>query len=77
MADRYHLPWLAPDPVSPIQTVLEAHALAQEFRREVDYRQEQEAYCQWYADLCKTHQAELSRMRQEVNLFSFFYGFRQ
>lgn len=77
MADRYHLPWFAPDPVSPIQAVLEAHALSQEFRREVDYRQSQDAYCQWYAALCQEHQAELNRMRQEANIIGLFYGFRK
>ncbi len=77
MTDRYHLPWLAPDPGSPIQAVLEAHALSQEFRQEVEYRQAEAEYCQWYADLCQQHQAELQRMRKEAHILGFFYGFRR
>ena len=76
MDDRYHLQWLGTQPESPVQEILEVHALAQEFRQEVHYREEHEAYCQWYAAIAQQHQAELKRMRQEVNFFNFFYGFR-
>jgi hypothetical protein len=71
------LQWLGAQPDSPAQEILEVHALAQEFRQEVQYRDDHEAYCQWYAAAAQQHRAELERMRYEVNFLNFFYGFRR
>ncbi|MBW4520235.1 MAG: hypothetical protein KME16_11110 [Scytolyngbya sp. HA4215-MV1] len=53
--------------------VLEAHQLAQDFRREVYHREALEQYCQWYYATAKKHQQELVRMRSDFNFLNWFY----
>jgi len=70
-------------PVSPqpafstaeIQWIEEALMLqqaAQDFRREVEHRQEEEAYCQWYAKMVQQTQADAAAMENDVDFFGWF-----
>ncbi|MEA5421249.1 hypothetical protein VB712_18655 [Spirulina sp. CCNP1310] len=69
MADPFH--FILPTP-PPAVGFFAPHALAQEFRREVEYRQDFQAHCQWYRATAQAHQAELQRLRRDVNLFGWF-----
>jgi hypothetical protein len=69
-------------PFAPGQTrventteALELHQIAQDFLQEVDYRVAFEAYCAWYNETARKHQAELSAMQQDIPLLSWFLGF--
>lgn len=75
-------------PVSPlsslgaaeIQWIEEALALqqaAQDFRREVEHRKEEEAYCQWYYEMVQQTQAEAAAMENDVDVFGWFCGLRR
>ena len=72
-------------PVSPqssfsaaeIQWIEEALMLqqaAQDFRREVEHRKEEEAYCQWYYKMVEQTQAEAAAMENDIDLFGWFCG---
>ena len=52
--------------------VLELQQIAQDFHREVQYREEFEQYCQWYYQTAERHRQELEAMRADINLFSWF-----
>jgi hypothetical protein len=54
----------------------ERQHLAVEFRQEVQYRQEFDQYCQWYAAVSATHQRELAHMRRDINILGWFNRFR-
>jgi hypothetical protein len=64
---QYILP--QPEPIADILSVYEA---TYEFRREVQYREELEEYCQWYYAAARQHQEELQRMRNDINVFGWF-----
>ena len=52
--------------------VLELQQIAQDFHREVHYRQAFEQYCQWYYQTAERHRQELDAMRRDINLLSWF-----
>jgi hypothetical protein len=61
-------------PCAPIMENLEAHLLTQKFYQEVTYREEFQAYCQWYKETAQQNQRELKKMRGDLNIFSWFLG---
>ena len=60
-----------------IEESLQLQQAAQEFRMEVEKRQVEDAYCQWYYDMAKQTQAEAAAMENEPNFFSWFCGLKQ
>ena len=77
-----------PSPVSSIsplsgaelQWIEEALALqqaAQDFRREVEYRKQEDAYCQWYTQMVQQTQAEAAAMENDIDVFGWFCGLKQ
>ncbi|QQE63422.1 hypothetical protein GFS31_00870 [Leptolyngbya sp. BL0902] len=67
--------YLRPRSLEPSQEVTEyliLHQAAQDFRLEVEYRQQFEAYCQWYYQTAAENQASLDQMQGEINLRSWF-----
>ena len=54
------------------QEILEAHEVTYEFRREVQYRQDFERYCQWYHLTAQAHRQELAKLRGDVNILGWF-----
>ena len=71
-------------PVSPnaaeiqwIEEALELQQAAQNFRREVEHRQQEEAYCQWYYEMVRQTRAEAAAMENDIDLFGWFCGSRQ
>ena len=54
------------------QEVLEAYEVTYEFRREVQYRQDFERYCQWYQLIAERHRQELAKLRGDVNILGWF-----
>ena len=56
----------------PTVEVFELQQIAQDFHREVQYRQEFEQYCQWYYQTAERHRQELEAMRGNINLFNWF-----
>lgn len=74
------LEYLLPKSAAEIQWIEESLALqqaAQEFRMEVDRRQAEEAYCQWYYEMARQTQAEAAAMANEPNFFSWFCGLKR
>lgn len=65
-----NLPSASSSPSEFIQ-VLEGQQLAANFAQEVQYRQEFDAYCRWYAETAAANQRSLQRMRREFNLFQW------
>lgn len=59
-----------------IEEALALHQAAQEFRLEVERRQAQEAYCQWYYDMAQQTQAEATAMTNDFNFFGWFCALR-
>lgn len=57
-----------------IEEALMLQQAAQDFRREVEHRQLEEKYCQWYADMAKQTQAEAAAMASDFNFFGWFCG---
>ncbi|MEM6449386.1 MAG: hypothetical protein AAF703_03630 [Cyanobacteria bacterium P01_D01_bin.105] len=75
-------------PVSPqssfsaaeIQWIEEALTLqqaAQNFRREVEHRQAEATYYQWYSEMVKQTQAEEASMENDVDVFGWFCGLKR
>lgn len=63
--------YLRPRSLESSQEVTEylvLHQAAQEFRLEVDYRQQFDAYCQWYYQTAAENRANLLQMQGEINL---------
>lgn len=52
--------------------ILEAHQVAREFYREVEYREDFASYCQWYYETAKSNRRELQKMRGDINIFGWF-----
>ena len=65
--------WIIPSP-PPQADILEAHHLATEFRREVEYREDFKNYCEWYRQTSLKHQQELEKMRNDINILGWFLG---
>ena len=63
--------WLVPNPEPAIDNFA-VYQTTREFYREVEVREEFEAYCQWYEQVSLEHQRDLQKMRREANFFSFF-----
>ncbi|MGB3298612.1 MAG: hypothetical protein WBA76_10115 [Phormidesmis sp.] len=57
-----------------IEEALMLQQAAQDFRREVEHRQLEEKYCQWYADMVQQTQAEAAAMANDANFFGWFCG---
>lgn len=55
-----------------IEESLQLQQAAQDFRMEVEKRQVEEAYCQWYYDMAKQTQAEAAAMKDDPNFFGWF-----
>lgn len=54
--------------------ILEAAQLTQNFYTEVRYRQEFDAYCEWYYDIAEQHRRELESMRNDINILGWLLG---
>ena len=61
----------APSP-NNIGKAIELQQIAYEFRQEVQYRNDFEAYCQWYYATATQHQEELASMKNDIPFFSWF-----
>jgi len=55
------------------EDVFAAYEVSYEFYREVQYRQDLDAYCTWYQAIAKQHRQELAAMQQETNILGWFY----
>ncbi len=74
------LEYLLPKSAAEIQWIEESLQLqqaAQEFRMEVEKREVEEAYCQWYYDMAKQTQAEAAAMKNDPNFFGWFCGLKR
>ncbi|MBP0018761.1 MAG: hypothetical protein J7647_14595 [Cyanobacteria bacterium SBLK] len=69
MHQNYH--YLIPQ-LPPTADIFAPYQLANEFRRETEYRQQMQEYCQWYYETARKHQAELEAMRGDINIFGWF-----
>lgn len=63
---------IIPQPEQPAAEILQAHQAAQEFYREVKYRENFKNYCQWYYATAQQNQKELQEMRGDINIFGWF-----
>jgi hypothetical protein len=63
---------IIPQPEQPAAEILRATQAAQEFYREVRYRENFNNYCQWYYATAEQHQKELQEMRGDINIFGWF-----
>jgi hypothetical protein len=70
-SNELFLQWFAPQPPPELE-VITLHALAYEFRHEVQQRQAFADYCAWYAAIAQEHRADLEKMRRETNFLRFF-----
>lgn len=52
----------------PSRDPLALQQIAYEFRQEIQYREAFEAYCQWYYEQAKQHQAEYAQMKHDIPL---------
>ena len=50
---------------------IELQQIAYEFRQELQYRDDFEAYCQWYYAAAAQHRAELAAMKNDIPFFSW------
>ncbi len=69
--------YLRPRSLEPAQDVIEylaLHQAAQDFRLEVEHRENLEAYCQWYYQTAAENRATLAQMQRETNLLAWFSG---
>jgi hypothetical protein len=67
--------YLAPrSPATPQDVIhhLELQHIAQEFRLEVEYREQFDAYCDWYASTAEQNRQDHERMQSELNLRDWF-----
>jgi hypothetical protein len=53
---------------------LELHQAAQEFRLELEHRDNLEAYCQWYQQAAIKNRSDLEQMRAELNVLAWLGG---
>ncbi len=73
---RENLWWLA-SAHQPVPEILRVQEISYEFYREVKYREELEAYCQWYRTIAEENRRELQRMQGDINLLGWFYQGRR
>lgn len=69
MPDEFRQIIPAPPPAAEI---FARHQLAYEFRREAEYRQEMQQYCQWYYTIAEQNRRELTKLRRDFNLLGWF-----
>ncbi|NEQ49308.1 MAG: hypothetical protein F6K11_04125 [Leptolyngbya sp. SIO3F4] len=55
-----------------INEAIQLQQAAYEFRQEVRYREDFEAYCQWYDATAAKHRAEVASMEKDIPLFNWF-----
>lgn len=71
MSEHYHE--IIPIPPQPqAAEAIQAHQITREFYQEIEYRQEFEAYCQWYDQIAAQNRRDLQQMRKEFNFFRLF-----
>ncbi|NJM97878.1 MAG: hypothetical protein HC800_12630 [Phormidesmis sp. RL_2_1] len=63
--------------VEAIAEALQLQQAAQEFRMEVERRQAQANYCQWYHDMARQTQADAAAMENDPNVFGWFCGLKR
>jgi hypothetical protein len=69
--------YLRPRSLETPQEVVEylaLHQAAQEFRLEVEHRDQLEAHCQWYYQTAAENRQTLSQMQREPNILAWFRG---
>ncbi|MFE4105599.1 hypothetical protein [Almyronema epifaneia] len=59
--------------VRPAAKAFELQQWAIEFRQEVAYREDLEAYCQWYDQTAAENQQTLAAMQREIDFFGCFW----
>jgi len=59
-------------PPPALDEQIERHHVTREFHREVHYRQDFQAHCQWYRETAARHRQELEKMRGDINVFGWF-----
>ncbi|MDV3353420.1 hypothetical protein D0962_12990 [Leptolyngbyaceae cyanobacterium CCMR0082] len=59
-------------PATNVGESIQLQQIAYEFRQEVRYRDDFEAYCQWYYDTAEKHRTELAAMKNDIPFFSWF-----
>ncbi len=67
--------YLSPRSLATPQDViehLELHHFAQEFRLEIEHRQQFEAYCEWYYEVAQQNREDYQCMQGEPNLREWF-----
>lgn len=62
---------IVPEPTQEAE-IFQRHQIVREFYEEVKYRQEFDAYCQWYYATAKQHQQELQKMQGDFNILGWF-----
>lgn len=55
------------------EDVFAVHEVTIEFYREVQYRDERDAYSEWYDRIAEQHRQELAAMQQDINILGWFY----
>jgi hypothetical protein len=66
---------LSPRSLATPQDVVEylkLQHIAQEFRLEIEYREQFEAYCDWYYRIAEQNRQDYGRMQSELNLWEWF-----
>ncbi|MBE9080507.1 hypothetical protein IQ241_25035 [Romeria aff. gracilis LEGE 07310] len=58
--------------VQQFAEALKLQQAAQDFRREVEYREAFEQYCQWYYHAAQQTQQEFAATENDVNFFGWF-----
>lgn len=67
--------YLSPRSLATPQDViehLELQHIAQEFRLEVEAREQFEAYCEWYYQVADQNRRDYEKMQSELNLLPWF-----
>ncbi|HEY9736787.1 MAG TPA: hypothetical protein V6D06_10910 [Trichocoleus sp.] len=63
-------------PKQDVAEILQVHQMAQDFRREVEQREQFEAYCAWYNHVSLQNQLDWAAMQKEAQLLDWFKGHR-
>ncbi|PSB04723.1 hypothetical protein C7B64_02565 [Merismopedia glauca CCAP 1448/3] len=56
----------------PRVSIFASYQVAYEFRREVEYRQALDDYCQWYRQAAEAHQQEFQKLKRDINIVGWF-----
>jgi hypothetical protein len=59
-------------PQATLPDTVIAFEMTRNFYREVEYREEQVEYCQWYRRIAQQHQQEFAKMQQDMNVLGWF-----